>query len=90
MGALFLLIGIICWLAFEKHCWKQRLAIRFTLLSVVMEQPVEVTWGCLAMILITVLKHLEANRARLPKGPERWSTIWRRIWLDRDIADHEE
>jgi len=49
-----------------------------------------VTIGCLAMVSIAVLKRLEANRAPLPKGPERWPTIWRRVWLDRDIADHEE
>ena len=55
-----------------------------------MAQPVEVTLGCLAMVLIAVLKRLEANRAPLPAGPERWPTIWRRVWLDRDIADHEE
>ncbi len=59
-------------------------------LSLALDMPAAVTWGCLAMIAITALKRLEANRAPLPKGPERWGVIWRRLWLDRDIADHKE
>ena len=43
--------------------------------------------GCLAMLTITVIKRLEANRAPLPSGPERWATLGRRLVLDRDRAD---
>jgi glycerol-3-phosphate acyltransferase PlsY len=43
-----------------------------------------------AMILITFLKRLEANRRPLPPpGPERRRVILRRLLLDRDVADHE-
>ena len=58
--------------------------------SLVLDTPAAVTWGCVAMILITAAKRLEANRRPLPAGPERWLVIWRRLWLDRDIADHKK
>ncbi len=44
-----------------------------------------------AMVLITLLKRLEANRRPLPQsGTERWRVILRRLLLDRDIASHSE
>jgi len=44
-----------------------------------------------AMVLITLLKRLEANRRLLPQsGAERWRVILRRLLLDRDIASHSE
>jgi glycerol-3-phosphate acyltransferase PlsY len=58
--------------------------------SLLLDMPLAVTLGSLGMILITAAKRLEANRAPLPVGEQRWSVIWRRLWLDRDIADHEK
>jgi len=44
-----------------------------------------------AMLVLTFLKRLEANRRPLPPpGPERRRVILRRLLLDRDIASHEE
>ena len=44
-----------------------------------------------AMILIALMKRLEANRRPLPPpGPERLKVLLRRAFLDRDIASHEE
>jgi hypothetical protein len=44
-----------------------------------------------AMILITLVKRLEANRRPLPPpGPERLKVLLRRAFLDRDLASHEE
>jgi len=57
--------------------------------SLLLDMPSAVTYGCLGMILITAAKRLGANRAPLPVGKQRWSVIWRRLWLDRDIADHK-
>ncbi len=58
-------------------------------LSLVLDLPPVMTWGTLGMIIITALKRLEANRQPLPDGGERWPVIWRRLWLDRDLADHK-
>jgi hypothetical protein len=43
------------------------------------------------MLLITMVKRLEANRRPLPPpGPERARVIRYRIFLDRDILPHRE
>lgn len=50
----------------------------------------EVALGALAMLGITVIKRLEANREPLPSDPaERRRVLWRRLWLDRDTASWE-
>ncbi len=42
------------------------------------------------MILIALVKRLEANLRPLPPpGPERLKVLLRRAFLDRDIASHE-
>lgn len=44
-----------------------------------------------AMVLITLIKRLEANRRPLPPpGLERRRVILRRLFLDRDISSHRE
>jgi glycerol-3-phosphate acyltransferase PlsY len=53
--------------------------------------PEIVNQACGGMLLLTLAKRLEANRRPLPpSGPERWSVILRRAFLDRDIASHKE
>lgn len=43
------------------------------------------------MLALTLAKRLEANGRPLPpSGPERRQVILRRLFLDRDIASHEE
>jgi glycerol-3-phosphate acyltransferase PlsY len=45
----------------------------------------------IAMLLITVIKRLEANRRPLPSAvPERRKVILYRLFLDRDIRPHRE
>ncbi len=49
-------------------------------------QPAAITGACLAMLAITVLKRLEANRLPLPQNPtERRRVLLRRLFLDRDV-----
>jgi glycerol-3-phosphate acyltransferase PlsY len=44
-----------------------------------------------AMILLTLVKRLEANRRPLPApGPERRQVILRRLFLDRDLISHQD
>ncbi len=52
-------------------------------------EPMEVTWACLGMLLITLIKRLEANRLPLPSGIERKGILIRRLLFDRDIRDGE-
>jgi hypothetical protein len=58
--------------------------------SVAFERPPAVTWCCAATVAVTAVKRLEANRAPLPPNGERWTVLWRRLGLDRDIASHEQ
>jgi hypothetical protein len=47
-------------------------------------------WLSGAMVIITLLKRLEANRRPLPVGQaERRHVIWLRLVFDRDIDDHQ-
>ncbi len=53
-------------------------------------RPPEVTCGCLAMVVLTVIKRLEANRSPLPAEPEaRRRVLLNRLLLDRDTASWE-
>ena len=48
-------------------------------------------WMVGIMIIITLIKRLEANRRPLPSpGPERRNVIWLRLVFDRDIPNHKE
>lgn len=60
------------------------------LLSLALGRPRSVTYGCVAMIVLTVIKRVEANRTPLPSGSERWRIVWRRLWFDRDTPSREE
>jgi glycerol-3-phosphate acyltransferase PlsY len=47
-------------------------------------------WLVGGMLIITLVKRLEANRRPLPPdGPERRRVIWLRLIYDRDIPDHK-
>jgi len=50
-------------------------------------QPRALVWATLGMLLLIILKRLEANREPLPPGRERWEVLARRLLLDRDIED---
>lgn len=59
-------------------------------LSWITEQPPQVAWACLGMLLITVVKRLEANRLPLPPpGAKRRQTLMRRLLFDRDVGPRE-
>jgi len=51
----------------------------------------ELYWMIGAMLVITLVKRLEANRRPLPASPaDRWRVIWLRLIFDRDIPNHKE
>lgn len=60
------------------------------LLSCVTRQPTAVTLAGIGMLVITVVKRLEANRLPLPSGPERHQVLLHRLFLDRDVGTNEE
>jgi F420-0:gamma-glutamyl ligase-like protein len=55
-----------------------------------MNGPSIVLWGSILMVIITLIKRVEANHRPLPTNQtERRKIILRRIFLDRDIQDHQ-
>ena len=63
--------------------------ITLPFLAYTTDQPKPVVWGCVGILVVALLKRLEANREPLPTGGERWAALWRRMVLDRDIADFD-
>lgn len=54
-------------------------------------QPVEMIWAGVTILLITVIKRLEANRQPLPPhSPERRRVFLNRFLFDRDVGAREE
>jgi glycerol-3-phosphate acyltransferase PlsY len=50
-----------------------------------------ILWGTIIMLVITIVKRLEANRRSLPDDiKERRVVLLRRLILDRDIASHAD
>ena len=53
--------------------------------------PMEIVWGSVTLLVITLIKRLEANRLPLPSDArEKRLVLLRRLWLDRDIASDRE
>ena len=48
-------------------------------------QPVSVTWACVALVLLMIVKRLEANQ-----GCRALRTVQRRVWLNRLLHDRDE
>jgi glycerol-3-phosphate acyltransferase PlsY len=84
-----LLVGV-GWRLGDSGPWLLVSLVTMPVLSHFFGGPQVVTATAAAMLLITFLKRVEANRRPFPPpGPERRKIILRRLLLDRDIADHE-
>ncbi|MGD8856001.1 MAG: glycerol-3-phosphate acyltransferase [Chloroflexota bacterium] len=88
-GAAFLLLALFVGWRLKNTAGSSVGLLGLPPLSLALGMAPAVTWGCLAMIVVTSLKRLEANGRPLPRGEARWGVIWRRLWLDRDIDDHQ-
>lgn len=85
---LFLAIG---WLLGDSAPWALAGLITLPFFAFLMKGPEIIAPVTGAMLLITLIKRLEANRRPLPpSGPERRRVILRRLFLDRDISSHRE
>lgn len=89
-GALFLLVFLFIGWRLGSTAGSTVGLLTLPIFSQILEEPAVVTWAAIGFILLTGLKRVEANRSPLPTGDERWPVICRRLWLDRDIVDHEE
>ena len=86
--AAFLVIG---WRLGDSAPWALASLVTLPLLAHLAGGPEIVAPTVGAMLLLTLVKRLEANRRPLPPpGPERRRVILYRLLLDRDIASHTE
>jgi glycerol-3-phosphate acyltransferase PlsY len=86
--AAFLVIG---WFLGDSAPWALVSLISLPVAAILLDGPSAAVPLSLAVLLVAVTKRLEANRRPLPANEaERWRTLLRRAWLDRDIASHQE
>jgi len=91
LGMLILLIGLGIGNRLKSPAVPLFTIILLPVFAALFDGPKSMLWLALGMTIITVLKRLEANGRPLPEDPqERHEVILRRIFLDRDIQDHEE
>ena len=91
LGMLILLIGLGIGNRLKSPAVPLFTIILLPVFAAMFNGPEFMPWLALGMTVITVLKRLEANGRPLPEDPqERHEVILRRIFLDRDIQDHEE
>ena len=91
LGMLILLIGLGIGNRLKSPAVPLFTIILLPVFAALFDGPESMLWLALGMTAITILKRLEANGRPLPEDPqERHDVILRRIFLDRDIQDHEE
>jgi glycerol-3-phosphate acyltransferase PlsY len=79
------------WLLGDSAPWALASLVTLPLFAHFVGGPAVVGPATAVMLLLTLVKRLEANRRPLPPpGPERRRVILRRLFLDRDIASHTE
>jgi glycerol-3-phosphate acyltransferase PlsY len=84
----FLAVG---WLLGDSAPWALAGLVFLPLFAHIVGGPDVVAFAVAGMLVLTLAKRLEANRRPLPSpGPERRRVIFRRLFLDRDIASHSE
>ena len=84
----FLAIGFILG---DSAPWALFSLITMPLLIAWLKAPPVLCLTVAGMLLLTIMKRLEANQRPLPSpGPDRWKVITRRLFFDRDIQDHKE
>ncbi|MGD2039832.1 MAG: glycerol-3-phosphate acyltransferase [Anaerolineae bacterium] len=87
------LLGFLAagWLLGDSAPWALASLVTMPIFAHLIDGPPLVTALAGSMVVITLLKRLEANRRPLPPtGPERRRIIMRRLLLDRDLSNHKE
>lgn len=59
------------------------------LFALLLHQPLATIWAGWGILLLTIAKRLEANGLALPADEPAWRVLWRRLLLDRDLADFD-
>ncbi len=89
-GVLIVLAGLGLGNLFRSAAIPLLVVILLPIFTNWIDGPSIVLWCSILMVLITLIKRVEANQRPLPiDKTERRKVILRRIFLDRDIQDHQ-
>lgn len=89
-GVLIVLAGLGLGNLFHSPAFPLLVVILLPIFTNWMDGPSIVLWCSILMVLITLIKRVEANQRPLPiDKTERRKVILRRIFLDRDIQNHQ-
>jgi glycerol-3-phosphate acyltransferase PlsY len=89
-GVLIVLAGLGLGNLFRSAAIPLLVVILLPIFTNLIDGPSIVVWCSILMVLITLIKRVEANQRPLPiDKTERRKVILRRIFLDRDIQDHQ-
>lgn len=84
----FLVVG---WLFGDSAPWAMVSLISLPMAAAMLGGPAAAVPLSLLVLLVAAIKRVEANRRPLPADQsERWRMLWRRAWLDRDVASHKD
>jgi glycerol-3-phosphate acyltransferase PlsY len=84
----FLLVG---WRLGDSTVWTLASLVTLPGFSWLVDGPAIIPVAALAMLALTLVKRIEANRRAFPPpGPDRRRVIARRMLFDRDIRSHAE
>ncbi len=71
--------------------WALASIVTMPLLMAWLRAPSAMYLAVAIMVLLTIIKRLEANRRPLPSShSEKWKVLLRRLFLDRDIVNHKD
>jgi glycerol-3-phosphate acyltransferase PlsY len=89
--AAFIGVGVAGWaLTRSSGVWVLTSLALLPLWAVIFGMPSVVTWYCVAILVLIVLKRLVSNWTPLPEGLPRKKVLFNRLFLDRDLDDHDQ
>jgi len=89
--AAFIGVGVAGWaLTRSSGVWVLTSLALLPLWAVIFGVPSVVTWYCVAILVLIVLKRLVSNWTPLPEGLPRKKVLFNRLFLDRDLDDHDQ
>lgn len=90
LGA-FLLVFAVGWLITRSAgIWVLLSLILLPIWVLVAGQPASLSWFCVVMLTLVILKRLLSNNVSIPDGVSRRQVLLNRLLRDRDVYDREE
>ena len=87
----FLAVFLVGWLITRSSgVWTLLALALLPLWSVIVNEPSVVTWYCVGIIVLIILKRLLSNWTPLPQDLPRTKVLFNRLFLDRDVSDRSE